>query len=228
MMLLAIDTSSLFCSAAVIENGSMLSSTKIKADKGSSTPLAAVVEYVIQKADIDLSMLEGVGISIGPGSLTGLRVGLAFAKGLCTAHSLKIAAVPTLHASARTLKEEGVNIRPVIQAKKGHLHTALYKMKLNQYEELEAHKIIPDSSLSSEIFERTILVGYSRESIEAQQLADLYETVKDEDSAPIAEGVAEIGEMMLSDGDLSDLAELEPDYKMQFEALKWDQEQISV
>ena len=227
-MLLAIDTASLFCSAAVIDNGSMLSSTKIRADNGSSTPLSTVVEYVIQKADIDLSQLEGVGISIGPGSLTGLRVGLAFAKGLCTAHSLKIVAVPTLHAAARTVKEEGVNIRPVIRAKKGHLHTALYKMKLNNYEELEAHKIIPDSSLSTEIFERTILLGYSHESIDAQPLADLYETLKDEESAPIAEGVAELGEIMLSNGEVSDLADLEPDYKMQFKALKWNQEQISV
>ena len=227
-MLLAIDTASLFCSAAVIDNGSVLSSIKIKADKDSSTPLSTVVEYVTQKADIDLSTLECIGISIGPGSLTGLRVGLAFAKGLCMAHSLKIVAVPTLHAVARTVKQEGVNIQPVIRAKKGHLHTALYKMKSNQYEELEAHKIIPDSSLGSEIFERTILVGESQESFNAQPLADLYETLKDEESAPIAEGVAEIGEMTLSNDEVSDLADLEPDYKMQFKALKWNQEQISV
>jgi len=227
-MLLAIDTASLFCSAAVIDNGSILSSTMEKADKGSSTPLSTVVEYVTQKADIDLSNLEGIGISIGPGSLTGLRVGLAFSKGLCTAHSLKIAAVPTLPAAARTVKEEGVIIQPLIRAKKGYLHTALYKMKSNRYVELEAHKIISESSLSSEIFERTILVGDSHKSINAQPLADLYETLNEGKSAPIAEGVAEIGEMMLSNDEVSELANLEPDYKMQFKALKWNQEQISV
>lgn len=226
MQLLAIETSSSICSVALIRDGLILASIGERVEFGHSTPLAEMTKKVLEDSDIDISQLDALGVSIGPGSLTGLRIGLAFVKGISSTAAIPIVAVPTLRGLAHNILEEGVLIRPVVRAKKKHYHTALYEYKKEIYSEIESHEIISSDFLDKEIFRRTLLIGEAFTVYESKSMSKMYEPDEDENS-PIAEGIARLGEKMLLKGETSHSAELEPDYKMEFNAKTWTREKSS-
>ena len=129
MKLLAIENSNSICSVALIQDRLILASQGERVEFGHSTPLAEMTKKVLEDSDIEISQLDALGVSIGPGSLTGLRIGLAFAKGICSAATIPIVAIPTLTGLVYNIIEEGVLIRPIVSAKKGKFHTALYEHK---------------------------------------------------------------------------------------------------
>lgn len=94
--LLAIETSGSVCSAAVSVDGALVSSAEILRSNVHDEMLAGLVTDVCSYANIALADIDIVGVSAGPGSFTGLRIGASFAKGLCFASSsTKLLAVPT-------------------------------------------------------------------------------------------------------------------------------------
>ena len=228
MKLLGIDTSSTQCSVALIKEGSILNSSVEDSNRRHSTALATMVKDTLFDSEIELSGLDGIAVAIGPGSLTGLRVGLAFAKGLCMASSLKIVAVPTLDAMSRVVKGDSANVKPIIRAKKGFLHTAFYERENSKFIEIEPYKIIADEDLLTDNFSRTLLIGDDTVIESVSQYANSYETIKISSLSPVAEGVAKIGEEMLIRGKISEISNLEPDYKMEFKAVEWKTDTISI
>ena len=222
--LLAIETSTSICSVALIQDGLILASRGEQVEFGHSTPLAEMTKNVLEDTDTDIVHLDAIGISIGPGSLTGLRIGLAFGKGICSAATIPIVAIPTLHGLVYNILKEGVLIRPIVRAKKGQYHTALYEYKSETQIEIEPHQIISSDFLNKEIFRRTVLIGETFTTSESNSLSKMYELYGVENS-PIAEGIAKLGEKMFSEGETSNSAELEPDYKMEFKAKAWNREQ---
>jgi len=92
--------------------------------------LPALVAQVLTEAGVEVSALDGVAVSIGPGSFTGLRIGLAFAKGLAYAGGIPVAAVPTLEALAWGAEAApGASVCAAIDARKGELYAALYRIE---------------------------------------------------------------------------------------------------
>ena len=228
MKLLAIDTSSTQCSVALINDGLILNSSAEDSNHKHSTALATMVKEALLVRETELSEIDGIAVAIGPGSLTGLRVGLALAKGLCMAASLKIVAVPTLEAMSRAVKRENSYIKPIIRAKKGFLHTALYEKNNGILKEIEPYKLIADENISADNINNTILVGEDTVIASVSKFAGKYEIIKNSNLNPVAEGVALIGEEMLSIGKSSEFRKLEPDYKMEFKAIEWIPETISI
>ena len=226
MKLLAIETSTSICSVALIQDTLILASQGERVEFGHSTPLAEMTKKVLEDSDTDISQLDALGVSIGPGSLTGLRIGLAFVKGISSAATIPIVAIPTLSGLVYNILEEGVLIRPVVKAKKEQFHTALYEYKSETYREIKSHDIISSEFLNKEIFRRTILIGEAFTISESKSMSRMYELDGD-DNSPIAEGIARLGEKMLLKGETSNSAELEPDYKMEFNAKTWNREKTS-
>lgn len=224
--LLAIETSSSICSVALIQDRLILASQGERVEFGHSTPLAEMTKKVLEDSETNISQLDALGISIGPGSLTGLRIGLAFVKGISSAATIPIVAIPTLTGLVYNILEEGVLIRPIVRAKKEQFHTALYEYKSETYSKIESHDIISSDFLSKEIFRRTILIGESFNVSQSNSMSKMYELGGD-DNSPIAEGIARLGEKMILRGETSNSAELEPDYKMEFIAKTWNREKTS-
>lgn len=100
MIVLAIDTCLAACSAAVVEDGQIRASRVETMDRGHQERLAPLVAEVMAQAGVAFADLDRVGVTVGPGSFTGLRVGLAFAKGLGQALAIPVIAVGTLEALA--------------------------------------------------------------------------------------------------------------------------------
>ena len=104
--ILAIETSSSICGVAIFKNNELVSIVEELADRKHAEIIPSFIEEVVSDSGISLSKLNAIAISIGPGSFTGLRIGLGFAKGIAYAKRLPIIPVPTMTAMAFGLKNE--------------------------------------------------------------------------------------------------------------------------
>ena len=118
MRILAIDTSTRFLSVAVADGGRALASHHREAHMKHSSQLVPVIEKVLKKSGIGLGGIDGFAVSIGPGSFTGLRIGVTTIKALAFSLKKPVAAVPTLDAIAEGVKGFAGIICPILDAKK--------------------------------------------------------------------------------------------------------------
>ncbi|MDO8377493.1 tRNA (adenosine(37)-N6)-threonylcarbamoyltransferase complex dimerization subunit type 1 TsaB [Phenylobacterium sp.] len=118
-MLLSLDTCLGACSAAVLDGGRVLARRVEPMTRGHQERLAPLVAQVMAEAGIAFSQLDRVGVTVGPGSFTGLRVGLAFAKGLGAALAIPVVGVGVLEALAQPL---GGTVLAVVDAKRDQVY----------------------------------------------------------------------------------------------------------
>jgi tRNA threonylcarbamoyladenosine biosynthesis protein TsaB len=105
------------------------------------------------------SVLTALGVAIGPGSFTGLRVGLSIAKGLALAIDLPILAVPTLDASAYPHRREPLPVRAVLPAGRGRWCSALYQSIDGQWQRCSEYALMNADALLSSLREPTLICG---------------------------------------------------------------------
>ena len=113
MILLALDTSLSACSVAVTRHGEVLAALSEPMHRGHQERLAPMVEEAVKAAGVTFSAIDRVGVTVGPGSFTGLRVGLAFAKGLGLALGRPCVGVGTLEALAASDPGPGLTVAAV-------------------------------------------------------------------------------------------------------------------
>jgi tRNA threonylcarbamoyladenosine biosynthesis protein TsaB len=125
MIVLSLDTSLGACSAAVTRDGETLAAISEPMLRGHQERLATLVQETMQAAALGFVDLDRVGVTVGPGSFTGLRVGLAFAKGLGLALAKPCIGVGTLEALAAS--EPGAGLTgAVIDAKRGQVYLQMF------------------------------------------------------------------------------------------------------
>ena len=126
MIVLALDTATGACSAAVTRDGEVPAALSEPMTRGHQERLAPLVEAVMAAADIPFTALDRIGVTVGPGSFTGLRVGLAFAKGLGLALDRPCIGVGTLEAFAASDPGKGLTAA-VIDAKRGQVYLQVFQ-----------------------------------------------------------------------------------------------------
>jgi tRNA threonylcarbamoyladenosine biosynthesis protein TsaB len=127
MRVLALETATLAGSAALLEGGQVVGQLALNIALTHSERLMAMVDQLLQDCRWETGDLEGLAVSVGPGSFTGLRVGVATAKGLALGLGLPVAAVPTLDALAGNLPFADAPVCPVLDARKGEVYLCLYR-----------------------------------------------------------------------------------------------------
>ena len=127
MKLLGFDTSSDYLVLGISDGERMLYSESILLGRKHSTELFARLEKALKKARLTLKELDGFVVGQGPGSFTGLRIGISIAKAL--AYSLKkpIAAVPTMDVLAEPFRSESMPICPILDAKRSQVYACVYE-----------------------------------------------------------------------------------------------------
>ena len=129
MKILALESATLSGGAALLDGDRLVGETTLSIALTHSERMMAVVDRLLQDCQWTPRDLEGLAVSIGPGSFTGLRVGIATVKGLALALALPVAAVPTLDALAATLPFAGAPVCPLLDARKGEVYCALYRWR---------------------------------------------------------------------------------------------------
>lgn len=127
MKILAIDSSGQTASVAVWEDDLILAEFYIHAKKTHSQTLLPMLEAVREKIELDMSEIDAIAVTSGPGSFTGLRIGSATAKGFGFALNKPIIAVPTLEALAYNLYGTERIICPLMDARRNQTYTGLYE-----------------------------------------------------------------------------------------------------
>lgn len=150
MKLLVLESSGLVASVALMEEEKMIGEYTVNFKKTHSQTLLPMVDELVKNIGIDLKELDGIAISNGPGSFTGLRIGSATAKGLAQALNIPIVPVSTLEALAANLFGTKGIICPMMDARRNQVYTGLYGYEGNRLITYEK----PDSLPVTEILEK--------------------------------------------------------------------------
>lgn len=143
MLILGIDTATVIGSVGLVRDGEPLTEASCRAASNHTETLFSLVTAVLAQAQVSLGEVEGIGVSIGPGSFTGLRIALSAVKGFSYALGHRVVGVSTLEALARTVVDWQGLICPILDARKHEVYAALFRR--DQRGELE--RMMPDSAL---------------------------------------------------------------------------------
>ncbi|MCM1536819.1 MAG: tRNA (adenosine(37)-N6)-threonylcarbamoyltransferase complex dimerization subunit type 1 TsaB [bacterium] len=129
MKIAALESSGLVASVALMQDETLLAEYTVNYKKTHSQTLLPMLEELKRMTELDLSTLDAVAVSAGPGSFTGLRIGSATAKGLGMALDIPIIAVPTLEALAYNCYGTDQLVCPIMDARRGQVYTGVYRFE---------------------------------------------------------------------------------------------------
>ncbi len=153
MKVLAIDSSGLVASVAIVSDNEMIAEYTVNYKKTHSQTLMPMINEIVEMTKTDLKELDGIAISKGPGSFTGLKIGAATAKGLGLVLDIPIIAIPTVDGIAYNLyKTKGI-ICPIMDARRNQAYTGLYKWINDEFTVLSEQKVAKIEELVKEINE---------------------------------------------------------------------------
>ena len=126
MKILAIETATFICGTAFISEGCCVSLIEEECPRTSAEKLPRMVKKVKQKSGFKWDELDGIAVSIGPGSFTGLRIGLSFTKGMAFSHDLPVVPVPTLTGMATSISSKSDSYRVALFSHRNLFYTQLF------------------------------------------------------------------------------------------------------
>jgi tRNA threonylcarbamoyladenosine biosynthesis protein TsaB len=168
-LLLSLETSTQACSVALHNEGILIASREIKTPRSAASQLAVMIQEVLNHSGSMPQDLQGVIVASGPGSYTGLRIGVATAKGLCYALGIPLIAINTLDLLSSQGKQYLLNhptlnakevhdqilFCPMLDARRMEVYCKLVDYKLNQVDPTQA-KIIDENSFHEHLEGRVI------------------------------------------------------------------------
>ena len=162
-LILQIETATTSCSVALARDGSVLGFKEVNERSIHAEVITLFVEELITAAKLQYTDIDAVAVSCGPGSYTGLRIGISTAKGLCFALDKPLISIDTLEAMANgVIKRQGYNpdddvlLCPMIDARRMEVYTAIYKTT-GENIKATAAEIIDENSFSELLKSNKIL-----------------------------------------------------------------------
>ena len=211
-LILSLETATTNCSVALASDGKVVASRSINSGYSHSEKINVFIQEVIAQAGVTLKDLQAVAVSSGPGSYTGLRIGISTAKGLCYALDIPLIAVNTLDAMAQGFnagKDE--LIVPMIDARRMEVYSAVYDSEKKRVSEIEA--IVVDDQYYSNFRSEKKLVLAGDGADKCQALFQNESSIIIQTSfVPQAEFMAELAEQKFQNSDIENVALFEPFY----------------
>lgn len=176
MKILHIETATPVCSVALSDKGILVAYKDHQEANIHASKLTVFIQEILMQANWQMTDLQAVSVSKGPGSYTGLRIGVSVAKGICYALDIPLIAVPTLEAMADSfIKAHGVSYKnetlfyPMLDARRMEVYTTVYDARLVQLEPISA-RIIDAHSFDS-LAETQVIVLFGEG---ANKFSDLF------------------------------------------------------
>jgi len=216
-LVLGIETATFCGGVALVAGDRLVASHTLNSQATHSGRLLGAVERVLAESSVALAQLGGLAVSIGPGSFTGVRIGLSAAKGLALAAGLPLVGVSTLEALALRVGRDERLICPVVDARRGEVFASAYRWPNGSELPIEviAPAVLPIERFLQKLEGRCLFLGDGalryREAIESEMggracFAPPHRIL------PSAEEVAWLGLLRIEQGRPDDLRRLEPVY----------------
>lgn len=169
MRLLAVETSTRAGGVALLDGERVCGEYALDVKATHSERLMPAIDRVLTDAGWTPADLQGLAVAVGPGSFTGLRIGLSTVKGLALALGIPVAAVPTLDAMAASLPFACLPVCPVLDARKGEVYCSLFRWDGAAMRREWAYLALPPRELAARLTEPVILLGDAAGTIETPQ-----------------------------------------------------------
>lgn len=223
-VILHIESSTLTCSVAVSQHGNVLALKESHDYTYShSEKLVVHVDEVIREAGLKPSNLSAVCVSKGPGSYTGLRIGVSAAKGLCYGLGIPLLSVGSLESMAQTAMLQFKNemneadlLCPMIDARRMEVYTSVFDRSFGKLKEVSA-EIIDENSFATELSANRIAF-FGDGAAKCKELMAHSNAIFLSDFNPSAIGMIALAEEKYAEGKFEDLAYFEPYYLKDFVA----------
>lgn len=165
MRVLAVETSTLAGGVALLDGDRLVAEYLLDVTVTHSERLMATVDRVLQDARWRAEDLEGLAVAVGPGSFTGLRIGLSTVKGLALGLEIPVTPVVTLDALASLVPFAALAVCPVIEARRAEVYAALYRWDGRAMRRESEYLALPPAALADRLVEPTIVLGDGARSI---------------------------------------------------------------
>ena len=159
MNILAIDTSALTATAAILSDDTLLGEISTTTKLTHSQTIMPMIDELLKKVNLDISDIDLFACSEGPGSFTGLRIGIGTIKGLAYGLGKPVVGVSTLAALAHNIAYTDLVISPIMDARRGQVYNALYHYNRGRLDCFSEPRALSVEELCSELTEKTIFVG---------------------------------------------------------------------
>ncbi|HEU4717649.1 MAG TPA: tRNA (adenosine(37)-N6)-threonylcarbamoyltransferase complex dimerization subunit type 1 TsaB [Bacteroidia bacterium] len=217
-MILLIESSAATCSVALSARGEIVSIREIREPNKHAEVLTVFCDEVMKDAGLSFAQLDAVAVSKGPGSYTGLRIGVSAAKGICYATGKPLIAVGTLDAMAQGMKAEAKAndlLCPMIDARRMEVYCALFDADANEISPVEP-KVIDENSFAEILAGQKILFSGDANTKVKDVLGRFPNAVFTETGMHSAKHLALPAEKKFAAKDFEDLAYFEPFYLKTF------------
>lgn len=216
-LILSIETATTVCSVAVHKEGELLAVQSLYMDKSHSGLLAPSIKSLVEYCGHTLNDLDAIAVSEGPGSYTGLRIGVSAAKGLCFALDIPMVAVSTLEAMALGVNKYNYTqalLCPMIDARRMEVYCLFADHEMNIVGTTQP-VIVDKSSFSEHLMNRQVLF-FGNGAAKCREIIASENAVFLPDVQPDATHIGTIATEKFRNGQFEDVAYFEPFYLKEF------------
>ncbi|MBK3518621.1 tRNA (adenosine(37)-N6)-threonylcarbamoyltransferase complex dimerization subunit type 1 TsaB [Carboxylicivirga marina] len=222
--ILSIETSTGVCSVAYSENGEVVASKELYQINSHASNLTVLIEELFaQNNTPDMKDIDAVAVSSGPGSYTGLRIGVSTAKGICYALNKPVIAIDSMHILTQPLvnkewekSELPTVFCPLMDARRMEVYTAVFDSDLNIIEEISAKIVDEETFLKWLSVNRVVFFGNGADK--CKEVIQHENAIFVDDCHPLAKNLAPLAEQYFAEEKFEDVAYFEPFYLKDFVA----------
>jgi tRNA threonylcarbamoyladenosine biosynthesis protein TsaB len=215
-LILCIESSGSICSVSLTKKGSILAYKFVEEPNGHSKHLATLISALFERSNYSISGLDAVAVSGGPGSYTGLRIGVVMAKGICYALDIPLIALDTLsimaHQFMNTQKVGGDTVlSPCVDARRMEVYTAVFDLQNNPI--LASQPMVLTEQSFSEILSKQKVMFFGSGATKMEDVIQHKNAVFHLEAVnPTAQHMALLAQEKYKDKDFEDVAYYNPNY----------------
>ena len=220
--ILSIDTSTNVCSVAVSQDGICIFDKVDNSGSNHAEKLGTFVDEALAFVDSHELTLDAVAVSCGPGSYTGLRIGVSMAKGICYGRNIKLLAVPTLELLAvpillhhESIEEEALLV-PMIDARRMEVYSAVYDRSLKAVRAIQADVV--DGDTYKEFLDKGPVYFFGDGAEKCMEVINHPNAHLIKNIEPVAKNMFPLAEKRMAEGKFEDVAYFVPFYLKDFVA----------
>lgn len=222
-LILCIETGTDICSVGIARDGELVSLRESDEGRDHAKKVGVFVDELLRETGISPDELDAVAVGMGPGSYTGLRIGVSFAKGLCYGLRKPLIAIGSLDALVEVAREdaeagivdvedfERATLCPMVDARRMEVYTSMFSAQGEPLSEVAAEIVTEQSFAEWRKTKQLVIFGNG-----AAKCREILPDATYVNITPSARGIARLAEQRLQRGEIEDIAYFEPFYLKDF------------